>query len=60
MVRQFGPSKIMVVNRNFGLFKNMVLDRPKLRSGIVIWTVEKRKIVVKVVVNATLGQLVAV
>ena len=36
MLRQFGPSKITVVDRYFGLLKNMVVDRPKLWLRTVI------------------------
>ena len=36
ILRQFGPSKITVVDRYFGPLKKMVVDRTKLRLGTVI------------------------
>ena len=70
MLRKFRPSKILVVDRCFGLFKNMVVDRNFGPSKITdgdhnFWPLKiaKKKIiknVVKLVVNTTVGQLVAV
>ena len=59
MLRQFEPSKIMVMDRYFEVLKHMVVDRNfgplKIAKKIKI-----KKIVVKVTVNTTVGQLVAV
>ena len=70
ILRQFGPSKITVVDSHFELFKNMVVNRnfgpSKITVGdrdfgpLKIERKKKKKNMVKVLVNTTVGQLVAV
>ena len=62
MLRQFGPSKITVVDRYFGPFKNTVVDcnfgPSKIKAGDHIFGPLKiiKKIGAKVVVNTTVGK----
>ena len=67
MLPQFGPSKTTVMDRYFGQLKNMVVNRNFGPSKIMVGDrnleplkFTKKNILVKVVVNKTVGQLVAI
>ena len=67
MLHQFGPSKITVLDSYFGLLKNIVVDLNLGPFKIMVGDrnfkrlkIAKKKNVVKVVVNTTVGQLVPV